>query len=113
MPGNMPPAGSKVSPSSQHPPSGPHDYGTFTQELIKCLLEVWKVIHVSWGKVISDEVCPLYSSDNFTTRHVRYLEDCGINVASLQSLSRNHFYHAQQQESVDKNLWTERASVRA
>ena len=72
--------------------------------MIKRLLMVWKVIHVSWKKVSSDEDCPLYSSDSFTARHIWSVEEHGLHVASLQSLPRNHSYRAKQQESMDKAI---------
>ena len=67
---SLPPANSKGQPSSQHPCSGPYANGVFLQEAIKRLPDVCKAIVVRWGKVSSDEVCPLYSVDNFTAHHV-------------------------------------------
>ena len=70
MIGSLPNSSYKGSPYTKHPCSGPHDDGFFPQETIKRLLKVWKVIHVSWGKVISDEDLSLYSSGNFKALHI-------------------------------------------
>ena len=107
----MPPAYSKGSPSIQHPHSGPHDNGISPQKSIKRLLKVRKAIHVSWGKIISDEGCPLYSGDNFTDHHVWSVETRGINVPSFRSLLCTQYYRAQQRDSMDIDLCTNRARV--
>ena len=75
------------------------------------LLEVQKTIHVSWWKVSSDEGFLLYSSDNFTAHHIWYVEKRGLNVKSRWSLLLYHYYCAQQQESVDKDFWTDHVRV--
>ena len=70
MPGNLPLSGYMVSASSQHPRSVNHEDGASPQEAIIYLLEVWKAIHVSWGKVSPDEGCPMYFGDYFTAHHI-------------------------------------------
>ena len=63
--------------------SGLYDNGVSSQETIKCLFEVWKMIHVRRGKVRSDEDWLMYPVDNFVAHHVCYVEARGINVPFL------------------------------
>ena len=113
MPGKLPPAGLDCSTYIQHPCSGPHDDGVSPQEEIKCLLDVWKEIHVSRRKVRSDEWCMMYPSDNLTAHHVWSVEAREINVPSLLSLPCNQSYCNQHRKSVDKDFWADHVRVQA
>ena len=96
-----------------HSRSYPNKNVVLIEEAIKRLLEVWKAIHVIRGKVRSDEIFPLYPSDYVASQYVWSVEERGINSHSLWSLPCNQSYFAQQQESVDKDFWTDCIRVRA
>ena len=95
----------------QHLHSGTYENGVSPQYPIDLLLKIWKAIHVSRGKVRSDEGWSLYSGDYFTAHHVCSMEAHGLNVILLWSLPHNQYYQSRKRESVDKDFRNDRVRV--